>query len=288
MTNGAALKLFDSHAHLNFSAFKDDAEAVIKDCLQNGIWVNNVGSQYETSRRVVEIAEKYSEGVYATVGLHPIHLTAQEVDEEEVRFKTREEKFDPELYRKLAESPKVVGIGECGLEYYRLPEGREAEAKKIQEAAFRQQIDLAAENGKALMVHSRDAYADIRRILEDYRGKLRAVIIHSFIGSWEEARPFVEAGYYISFNGIITFKPRAERKPGQSDPELLRVVEQVPLAQILLETDCPYLSPEPLRGRRNVPQNVRLVAQKLAEIKKLGLEEVQRQTTENARKALDV
>lgn len=277
--------LFDTHAHLNFNAYKEDADAVIKDCLQNGIWVNNVGSQYETSKRVVEIAEKYQEGMYATVGLHPIHLTAQEVDEEEVHFKTREEKFDPEIYRNLAKSPKVVAIGECGLEYYRLPAGREADAKNIQEDAFRQQIELAVESEKALMVHSRDAYSDIRRILEDYKGKLRAVVIHSFIGSWEEAKPFVDAGFYISFNGIITFKPRKERKPGQSDPELLEVVKRVSIERILLETDSPYLSPEPLRGQRNGPQNVKYVAQKLAEIKKLDLEVVEKQTTINAKKA---
>ena len=276
--------LFDSHAHLNFNVFKEDGDAIVSDCLKNGVWVNNVGTQADTSRRVVEMAEKHPEGVYATVGLHPIHLTSHEVDEEEIYFKTREEKFDPEFYRKLARSPKVVAIGECGLEYFRLPQGQEAEAKKIQEEAFRAQIELAAETKKALMVHSRDAYADIRRILEDYRGRLRAVIIHSFIGSWEEVKPFVNAGFYISFNGIITFKPRKERRPGQSDPNLLSVVDKVPLEQILLETDCPYLSPEPLRGARNVPQNVKYVVQKMAEIKKLSVEEVAEKTMENTKR----
>ena len=283
-----APKLFDTHAHVNFKAFQDDSADVLQSCLKERIWVNNIGSQYETSKRAVELAEKYPEGVYATVGLHPIHLSEQEVDEEEVRFKTREEEFDPDVYRKLAQNPKVVAIGECGLEYYRLPEGLEDEAKKNQEKAFRLQIELAIDAKKALMVHSRDAYEAIFEILKEYQSRLPAVIIHSFIGSWEQARKFLDIGCYISYNGIITYKPRKEKKPGQSDPELLQAVKNTPLDRILLETDSPYLSPEPLRGQRNVPQNVKYVAQKLAEIKKVDMEEIERQTAKNAKAVFSI
>ena len=275
--------LIDTHAHVNFNAFKDDAEQVIRDSLKNDTWVVNVGSEFRTSRRAVDFAERFDQGVYAVVGLHPIHLFSQQVDEEEISFISREEQFDYEKYKKLAESSKVVGIGECGLEYFHLPKGKEQEIKETQKEVFLSQVRLAAELKKALMVHSRDAYEDIYNIIKDVNKGLTAVIIHSFIGGPKEAEKFLDLGCYLSFNGIITYKPRKEKKPGQSDPELLEVVKNTPLNRILLETDCPYLSPEPLRGKRNVPVNVKLVAQKIAELKNIAVDEVERQTTNNAR-----
>ena len=236
--------LIDTHTHVNFNAFKDDGDAVVQRALEAGTWVINVGSQIDTSRRAVEYAERHNEGVFAIVGLHPVHLFSQHIDEEEFGFESRQEQFNYDAYKKLAQHPKVVGIGECGLEYFRLPEGREEEIKKVQREAFEQQTALSKELGKVLMVHSRDAYADIYKILKEHSGALRGIIIHSFIGNWDEAQKFLELGCCIGFNGIITYKPRKEKIAGGSDPGLLEAVKNIPLERIVLETDAPYLSPD--------------------------------------------
>src|SRR3989338_4144169 len=230
-------KLIDTHTHINFNAFKDDGDAVVSRALDAGTWIVNVGSQIDTSRRAIEYAQRHKEGVLAIVGLHPIHLFSQHIDEEEFGFESRQEQFDYEAYKKLAKHPKVVGIGECGLEYFRLPEGREDEVKKIQQEIFIQQINLAIELKKPLMIHSRDAYRDIYDILKQFRFQVSGfrfqnIVIHSFIGNWEEAEKFLELGCFIGFNGIITYKPRKEKIAGGSDPDLLEAVKQIPLERI--------------------------------------------------------
>ncbi|MDO8558503.1 MAG: TatD family hydrolase [bacterium] len=280
--------LVDTHAHVNFNAFKNDGDAVIQRALDEGTWVVNVGSQIDTSRRAVEYAGHYPEGVYAVVGLHPVHLFSQHIDEEEFGFDSREEKFDYEAYKTLAKHEKVIGIGECGLEYFHLPDSEAEEIKRTQKDAFIQQIELASELKKALMVHSRDAYQNIYEILRERRKILSNVIIHSFIGNWEEAKKFLDLGCYISFNGIITFKPRKEKTPGASDPELLEAVKNIPLERMVLETDCPYLAPAIHRGERNEPSYVKFTAEKIAEIKNISFDEVARQTTQNARTAFAI
>jgi TatD DNase family protein len=146
--------LIDTHAHVNFAAFKDDAEDAIKRALDSGIRVINVGTQVDTSKQAIEMANKFRAGVFAVIGIHPVHTYSQELDEEETHFKTREEKFDHDLYYHLAQDPKVVGIGECGLDYFRLPlDGNQAEAKKLQAQAFTQQVLLAKELDKTLVIH---------------------------------------------------------------------------------------------------------------------------------------
>lgn len=277
-------RFIDTHAHVNFRDFKDDSEEVLRESLNAGVWVVNVGSQYETSRRAVALAEKFEKGIYAVVGLHPLHLFSQIVDVEEESFISREEQFDYQKYRELASHPKVVGIGECGLEYYHLPPGREEEIKAEQLETFLGQLNLASELDKVLMVHSRDAYEAIYQVIKRHRGRLREVVIHSFIGNWEQAKKFLDIGCHIGFNGIITYKPRKEKKPGGSDPKLLEAVGKVALDRILLETDCPYLAPVPYRGKRSEPVYVKFVAEKIAEIKELSIEEVELVTTANARK----
>lgn len=272
--------LIDTHAHVNFRAYQDDAQEVLQRALNQGVWVVNVGSQVDTSRQSVAVAELFNEGVYAVVGLHPEHTHSQYVDEEETHFKTREEDFDYEIYKTLASNPKVVGIGECGLDYYRLPEaGDIAVIKEKQRSAFRSQVRLAKELGKALVVHSRPEkgneglYDDLLAILdEEDTGDLRFVV-HSFTGSPEAAQRFLDRGGYISFNGIITFD-----KTGNME----KLVRMTPMERILLETDSPYLSPPPHRGKRNEPAYVRLVAEKLAGIKGIDVGQASSVTTENA------
>lgn len=290
--------LIDTHAHVNFSAFKDDADATVRRALENDIWVVNVGTQIDTSRAAVETANKYPKSVYAVIGLHPVHTYQQMLDEEESHFQTRAEKFDRDAYYQLGQDPKVVGIGECGLDYYRLPkDGNEEDVKNLQAAAFVAQMELARLLDKALVIHcrpsvgSQDAYEDILDMLDQFEQTSRFAEsygvpkrylrfeIHSFTGSPEIVQEFLKRGAYVGLNGIITFD-----KTGN----MQKVVETVPLDHIVLETDSPYLTPVPHRGQRNEPSYVKFVAEKVAMIKNLSVEEVVRVTTENAKKLFNL
>ncbi|MEK7651710.1 MAG: TatD family hydrolase [Patescibacteria group bacterium] len=272
------MKLYDTHAHVNLAAFKEDREQIITQALLAGVIINNVGTQKDTSKRAVDLTKNH-ENVYAVIGLHPVHTISQEIDEEDSHFISREEHFDYEYYKALAEDPKVVGIGECGLDYYRLPEDKTFdEVKTIQKQAFLQQIKLAKELDKALVIHCRtqngsvDAYEDILEMLKNE--KPSRFEIHSFTSNWDMAQRFLELGGYIGLNGIITFDKSGVLK---------EVIENCPLERIVLETDAPYLAPPPYRGKRNLPEYVRYVAQFIAEVKGLSFEEVCEKTTLNAK-----
>jgi len=212
----------------------------------------------------------------------PIHLFSTHVDEDEIQFKSREEKFDPAQYRELAKSKKVVGIGECGLDYYRIEGvGQPIDIiKQRQKEIFVQQIALALELNLPMEIHCRDsstplttsAYDDIYAIVKEYP-KLRA-IMHCYLGTWEQAQKFLDLGFFISFSGIVTFK---------NAKALQEIARQTPIEQMVIETDCPYLTPDPYRGKRNEPVYVEFVAQKIAVLKGITLAEVAQKTTENAR-----
>jgi len=274
--------LIDTHAHVNFSAFKDEYKEVLNRAKQAGVLVINVGTQLDTSREAVRVAEEQNDkNTYAVIGLHPVHTYEQELDEEETHFKTREENFDYEAYKKLAQNNLVVGIGECGLDYYRLPDGAGLETiKEKQKDAFILQIKLAKELNKALVIHCRpsvgtqDAYEDILKVLDSQGTADLRFEIHSFTGSPAIVDQFLSRGAYVGLNGIITFD-----KTGN----MAEVVSRVPLDRIVLETDCPYLTPVPHRGKKNEPAYVEYVAQKVAELKGLEVEAVEKQTTENSR-----
>ena len=272
--------LIDTHAHVNFNAFKDDADEVIGRSLAGGVQMINVGSQYSTSKRAVEMAEKYESGVYAAIGLHPIHLAdgifKTKLDEEEVIIPTKNEEFDSEKYKKLAKSSKVVAIGEIGLDYYYRPKTKTKleEFKELQRTVLCKQLDLAKELNLPVIFHCRSAHNDlineIRSRDEIGSPKIRGVI-HCFTGTWEEAKKYLEMGFYLGFNGII-FKL-----------DLNDVIKKTPLERIVLETDCPYLTPKPMEGR-NEPLYVKYVAEKISELKNVSIEEISQATTQNARK----
>lgn len=284
--------LYDTHAHVQFNAFKDDGHETVRRALDAGVWMNLVGSQIDTSKRAIEYAEQYPEGVYALIALHPIHLFSTHVDEDEIQFKSREEVFDPAIYRELAKSKKVVGIGECGLDYYRIddytkielhghdapsPTVNASELRERQKKVFIQHIELAIELNLPLEIHCRDAYNDVYAIVREYP-KLRA-IMHCYLGTQEQAKKFLDRGFFISISGIVTFK---------NAKALQEVVRMVPLDRLVVETDCPYLSPEPYRGKRNEPAYVEFTAAKIAALKEVTLQEVARVTTANARKFFGV
>jgi len=283
--------LIDTHAHLNFNAYKDDVDEVIKRSLDNNIWMINVGSQYETSRKAVEMAEKYPVGVYAAVGLHPIHLSngifKTKIDTEEIEFNTKEEEFSYEDYKKLAQSKKVVAIGETGFDYYyrpktkiKLEQGDEdksssspfaiaREFKERQKEVFLKQLDLARELNFPVIFHCRMAHNDLIEVL-NHNQRLTGVV-HCFTGNWQQAEKYLAMGLYLGFNGII-FKLNLDE-----------IIKKTPLERILIETDCPYLTPSPENGR-NEPIYVKQVAERIAKIKEITFSEIMKITNENATK----
>lgn len=278
------IELVDTHAHVNFNAYKDDSDEVIRRALDNEVWMINVGSQYSTSKRAVEMAERYEKGVYAAIGLHPLHLETGLVkmknDTEEIQFPTIEENFDYEQYKKLAQSPKVVAIGEVGLDYYWKPKTKSKLGlfKEKQMAVLFQQIDLARELDLPVILHCRMSHEDLIKILDyklkDINYNLKGVI-HCFTGTWEQAQKYIELGFYLGLNGII-FKM-----------DLDDAIKKIPLDRLLVETDCPYLTPSPIEGR-NEPAFVKYVAEKIAEIKGSSYENIAKITAENAQKLFKI
>jgi TatD DNase family protein len=271
-------KYIDIHSHVNFKAFKEDADIVLKRALQNDTWVINVGSQLSTSKRAVEIANKYPEGVYAIVGLHPIHLEESYHDDEETGgqgFRTRVEEFNKDAYMELLKDSKVVAIGECGLDYFHC----NVETIEKQKKTFREQVFLSQEIGKPLMLHIRNnpkdsslnAYKDVLEILKEFpkaKGN-----VHFFTGSIEETKAFLALGFTLSFTGVITFTHEYDE-----------VIRNTPLDMIMSETDAPYVAPVPHRGKRNEPVYVKEIVKKIAEVKNLPEEEVAKAIMANAKR----
>lgn len=292
--------LIDTHCHVHFNAYKDDMNEVIERTLAKGVFMITVGTQKDTSRYGLEVASLH-EGLWASVGLHPNHLTKQEFwDDDELPpqqqatgiIKTRAEVFDSEVYRELAKHPKCVAIGECGFDYYRIPDGADVEeVKRAQAYALRGQFDLATEMHLPVLIHCRDAHDPQAALIKEYvdAGKLkRRGVIHCFTGSMEEAQRYIDLGFFISFTGIITFPARKGEVDADGLSPLQCVVRDVPLEWMLVETDAPYLTPISFRGKRNEPWYVEFVAAKVAELKGTSLQEVVEQTTENAKKLFKI
>ncbi|MBI1975310.1 MAG: TatD family hydrolase [Parcubacteria group bacterium] len=253
---------FDSHCHPHFAAYDEDREEVMRRAFDEGIFMIAVGTSYETSKDAVELAKKYYGKIWATVGVHPA----------DIQLSAGENRLSVEKLAELAKLPEVVAIGESGLDYHYLKQEDDVEAvKSTQRASFLEHVRLAKEVNKPLVVHARDAYTDILPLLKSEGAGLRGVM-HFFQGSPEEAKWFLDLGYYISFAGPITFAREYEE-----------VVRYVPLDRILAETDAPYASPMPYRGKRNEPAYVKFVVQKIAEIKGLTFEGVAETTTQNVK-----
>lgn len=297
--------LIDIHAHVNFNAFKEDYNEVIQKTLDQKVGMILVGSQIDTSERAVLFANKYSEGVWAAIGLHPVHLTEGYWDHKEIGaskgmilkgFKSRKEEFNYDEYYKIGADKKTVAIGECGLDYFRLeanldvrPAGEAGlmSIKELQQDAFRKQIGLARELKKPLIIHCRpsgvvqgkrpagtsltDAYDDVLKILKEEKASEIGGDIHFFVGAWEIAQKFLDLGFYLSFTGVITFSNQYDE-----------VIKNMPLDRIMIETDAPYVAPSPYRGKRNEPLYVAEVAKRIAELRGISYDEVADITTKNA------
>ena len=264
-----AYKYIDVHTHVNLDAFEGDWKEVETHTLAEGVAHINVGTGKETSERAIVLAEQF-DGVYATVGLHPVRAGGgSEVEGGEV--------CDVPLYKKLASHPKVVAIGECGLDYFRV----DKETKTKQEVAFIAQIELANELKKPLMLHIRDvqgsmgAYEDALSILNQHAKVLGNV--HFFAGTYDVAKKFWEIGYTTSFTGVITFA-------NQYDD----TIKNAPLDMLHAETDAPYVAPKPFRGQRNEPLHVREVYKRIAELRGEDEERVRTQLLQNASRLFTV
>lgn len=255
MAHESANTMFvDSHAHLHFDQFKNDRKLVIQNALAAGVKaIINIGTDLKTSRQSVNLAGRY-DFIYAAAGIHPN-------DSQLVKPEQWEE------LKLLYQHDKVVAIGEIGLDYY----WDVAEAK-VQKAALIRQLDWAVELNLPVVIHTREAWGDVLSILAgEYRDKIRGVF-HCFSGLEDEARIVLNLGYYVSFTGVVTFK---------NSKALKVAADFVPLDRLLLETDCPFMAPAPFRGKRNEPAYIPLMADKIAEAKKININQLAQQTNKN-------
>lgn len=277
------MELFDAHTHIHFPVYDADRAGVIQRAREAGVRMLLVGTQEETSRAGIALAEHYQKEIWATAGYHPNHVTVAEAwyhDKKEQKEATQPI-FDKEVFRTLARHPKVVGIGECGLDYFRIM-NNESRIKETQKKVFLAQMEIARELDKALMIHCRpskgtdDAYEDLLTIVESskYQG---VKIVHFYVGGPEITRKLIEAGFYFTFGGVITFARDYDES-----------IAQIPLARILLETDAPYVAPMLYRGKRNEPAYIVETAKKMAELKGVSAEEAAQVTTSNAGKVFDI
>lgn len=265
--------MIDVHCHLNFHAFEKDADAVIKKAFADGVnKIINVGTSIESSEKAIELAKKY-DNLYAIVGIHPHHS-----DKLESFGKLRTFGWIDELER-LSKDPKVVGIGECGLDYHSYKSNAIVDPK-LQKEVFIKQIELSLKLKLPLQIHNRHAGGDIIEILKDYKSELLDPpgMFHCFSGGIEHLKKVLDLGFYVGFDGNITYKGIAKGE----DTKLSDLLEYAPLDRIVSETDSPFLTPEPYRGRRNVPSYVIIVGKFIAKIKGKTFEEIDRQTNRNA------
>jgi len=246
--------LFDTHAHMNDPAFDADRAEILLGLKEKGVaYMMNVGCCLESSRDCIAMAEEYP-FVYASVGSHPD--SADEVNESVL-----------DAYRQMAQHPKVKAIGEIGLDYH-----YEDIPREIQKRAFRMQMELAQELNMPVIVHERDAHDDGMRIAKEFKNVTG--VFHCYSGSAEMARQLVDMGWYIGFTGVLTFK---------NARKAVETAQRIPLERIVLETDCPFMAPEPFRGKRNDPGYLYRMAEQLAQLRNISVEEVCRITTENAK-----
>lgn len=262
------MRFIDTHCHLHFPAYDADRESSLARLREVGGAAITIGTSLANSRAAIAFAEQHPD-IWATVGLHPAHVTHPHHDENEGAVDERDVSFE-ELRALAVSSPKVVAMGEAGLDVYRVePEAKEA-AIAEQWRVFETHLNVAEELGLPVVVHCRDALRELARELRARRaaGHRDRCLLHSFTGTWAEAEPLLELGCSIALNGIVTFPPR---KGVAEEDQLLRVAERVPLDRLVLETDAPYLAPVPHRGERNEPAWAADTAMFLAKVR--GVEE---------------
>lgn len=261
--------LIDTHCHLNFDEFDKDRNEIINRCLSNDIYIINVGVDYKSSKEVIELAEKYDKGVYATIAIHPHNVKSDK------SFAFRRVDF-----LALAKKSKVVAIGECGLDYMFCENDKKIQ--KLQKKVFIQHLELAKELKKPVIIHSRRLFPEILELISNFHTanfQLRGVL-HCYMGRWSYAEEYLKMGFYLSFTGLICYARDYDK-----------VIKNTPLERIMVETDAPYLSPlRQAQGKpqRNTPLNVKYIVRKIAEIKQIPFKKVADQTTKNAKELFNL
>ena len=253
--------LFDTHAHLDDNRFNEDRDEIIKKCKEEGVGlILNAGSNLLTSAQSIALAKQF-DFIYASVGVHP--HDASTMDEDSIS-----------VIREMAKERKVVAIGEIGLDYH-----YDFSPREVQKLRFAEQIELAKELRLPVIIHDRESHADIMDIMKKTNVKEVGGVLHSFSGSIEMAKECIDLGLYISLGGPVTFK---------NARKTVEVAKEIPLEMLLIESDSPYLTPEPYRGKRNYPALVRYVAEKIAEIRGISCEEVIEKTCENGKRLFGI
>lgn len=249
------IKYIDIHSHLGFEDYNQDLNSVIKKMKEGGVGTITVGTDLESSKEAVKIASE-NKNIWACIGAHPAD--------------NKKFIFEEEDFSELVKNPKVVAIGECGLDYFHI-EGNPEEEKFRQKHEFKKQIEFAIKYDKPLMIHIRDAYNDAYELLKRYKGKIRGNL-HFFAGDLKWAKKFIGLDFTLSFTGVITFARQYDE-----------VIKNIPLDKIHVETDAPYVAPVPYRGKRNEPSYVIEVVKKISEIRGEDFDIVQKQLLENAK-----
>ena len=247
------MKLVDTHTHIYGDKYNSDFFEVLKRTKEELEFIVSIGYDLESSKKSVELSNKY-DFIYSTVGIHPVDI------------KEYNDEVENELIAMVKNNTKVVAIGEIGLDYYWMED-----PKEIQQDVFRKQLNISRETKLPVVIHTRDALEDTLKILSEYKDI--GGILHCFPGSYDSVKSLLDR-YYVGVAGVVTFK---------NNKKTQEMVKQVPLDRVVIETDCPYLTPEPFRGHRNEPTYVKYVAEKIAEIKGISYEEVVKVTTENAK-----
>lgn len=244
----------DTHSHIHFEQYDNDRESVLQRAIKNKVHsIIDIGTDIKTSKQAILLAERYAT-VHAAVGIHP--NDSDSVDDSSLN-----------MVEELSRHEKVVAIGEIGLDYYRM-----YVSKELQQDAFRKQIKIAKKVHLPIIVHNRDAHDDILAILKAEKAGSFGVVLHSFAGSTEFLEAALDENFYISFTGVITFK----------NTNFIHLIDRIPLKQLLLETDSPFLTPAPFRGKRNEPAYIKYIAERIAKIKGITLEELAAVTSDNA------
>lgn len=250
--------LIDTHTHINFPDYDDDLAEVLKWAKESGVGkLLAVGTDLATNEQVLKLSSLHK-NIWSTVGYHPTHITDDNVGQ----FGYILSKLDNQI-----RNDRVAAVGEIGLDFFRMKGGKEPQIE-----IFKEMLYLAKINRLPVIIHCRDAFDETFEVLEEYKGILTGVI-HCFTGNLEQAKRAIDLGYLIGFTGLITYT---------KDEDILNAVKEIDLEKILIETDCPYLTPAPMRGRRNEPANVFYVAKKIAELKNLDIEMVAEVTSKNA------
>lgn len=272
--------MIDAHCHMQFHKFEADCDTVIKDAFASGLThLVNTGTSIDSSKKAIELAYKY-DNTYAIVGIHPHH--ADKTDAEYEGIPDADWLIQLE---QLAKNPKVIGIGEIGMDYYAYKSNGIVE-KELQEDAFRKQIELSIKLSLPIQIHTRLAWDDTLNILSDYKDKLKDPpgMFHCFSGDIDFTRRVLEMGFYVGFDGNITY---GGVPPGETTA-LAELVDFVPIDRILTETDAPFLSPIPYRGERNVPKNIKIILEFIAQRKGISYNTLEAQIEQNFRTVFSI